>query len=186
MLKTLINTVISVCVIGATSAARADTPQPIASDTSARQYLGLTVPASRVTRTDTPRGQIRNDVDGSLRVSDARTWVGIPVPSFVAIGFEDLELFQFHRLDDGYFAFYRNMFGRDGQPGCASTSMWDNCRYHGRFYAEDGTIRSDIDFKDEVLEVMTYDADTPLRWRLAGSWSKGLKGKARQSLRPLR
>lgn len=116
-----------------------------------RQHLGLRVQQPPATRTQTARGLITSHIEGSLRVTDTRTWVGPEVPAHVPVGFDDLELFQLHSFGGEHFAFYRNMFAHDGQPGCAEKNAWDNCRYVGRFYRADGSLRLEIDFNAAML-----------------------------------
>ncbi len=117
----------------------------------ARRHLGLRVEQPPAKRTQSARGLVSSHIEGSLRVTDTRTWVGPEVPSHVPVGFDDLELFQLHTFGGDHFAFYRNMFAHDGQPGCAAKNLWDNCRYVARFYRPDGSLRLEIDFDTWML-----------------------------------
>jgi hypothetical protein len=119
--------------------ALAETPPP------ERRHLNLTIHHPPRAPTEDTRGRVICGVEGSLRADDPRVWIGPPVPAHVPAGLESLELFHLVPTDGGHLALYRDMFGRDGVPGCAAANMWDNCRWRARFYSNDGALRDDID-----------------------------------------
>lgn len=119
----------------------------LAEDTPpARRHGGLTVTEPPAARTESARGRIASDIEGTLIANEARTWVGPSVPSFVPVGHDDLELIRLTQHDDGWLAEYRQMYGRADVPGCAAENMWDNCKQGARFYRKDGTLAWQVDF----------------------------------------
>lgn len=125
-----------------------------------RTFLGLTVSDPPATRTESTRDRLPGDFEGTLLVTDKRTWVGPAVPDYVPLGVDTMELVRlqvtplpstrvFPPLETarGHLALYREMFGRPGDAaGCAITDMWENCRQIARFYLPDGSLGFEVDF----------------------------------------
>lgn len=125
-----------------------------------RTYLGLTVDDPPAARTESTRGRIPVDFEGTLLVSERRIWVGMPVPTYVPLGVDTMELVRLQttpmpssrvmppvETQSGHLALYREMFGREGDEyGCAINDMWANCRQIARFYRADGTLGFEVDF----------------------------------------
>ena len=112
-----------------------------------RTFGDLTVDDPPRARSEDPRGRMLGDVEGSLQVGAPRRWVGPPVPLGVPLGFGSLELLRLLPTDGGVLALYREPFARGpGEPGCAATQMWQNCKQEARFYRTDGSVAWRLDF----------------------------------------
>ncbi len=126
-------------------------PLPALADSAppVRTFGDLTVDDPPHARTEDPRGRMLGDVEGSLRVGAPRRWVGPPVPLGVPLGFGTLELLRLLPGDGGVLAVYREPFARGpGEPGCAPTQMWQNCKQEARFYRTDGSVAWRLDFAE--------------------------------------
>ena len=121
-----------------------------------RRFGGLVVESTPQTRSEDVRGRLPYDVEGSLVVGDARTWVGPEVPGHVPLGFEvpgsAVELVRLRPDADGALALYREMYSRGDEPGCAQLSTarsgtlrWENCLVRARYYDRGGALRWELD-----------------------------------------
>jgi len=125
-----------------------------------RTFGGLTVTDPPATRTESTRGRLRLDIEGTLVTHDKRTWVGPTVPQHIPLGADRMELVRLIEtplpqtivapaIDTpaGHLALYREMFGRAGtSPGCALEDPHENCRQVARFYHADGRLGFEVDF----------------------------------------
>jgi hypothetical protein len=135
-----------------------------------RQFGGLVVESPPRARSESARGRLPYDIEGSLVVGDARVWVGPEVPAYVPLGIETaasasrggkasgvtdtrgsaLELVRLEPDADGALALYREMYATMDSPGCPSlaregTLKWANCLVQARYYDRAGSLRWELD-----------------------------------------
>jgi len=121
-------------------------PTPVATGApKVRTYGQLTIHNPPMPRTESTRGIVTTDTEGTFRAADPRVWVGLPVPNYVPAGIEGLELSQLLATPTGHFALYRDYYGDAAHPGCATSNPSENCHYRGQHYNRDGTVTADIE-----------------------------------------